>query len=237
MSCPVLDASSAQSIDECIKYGFFQLAIDQEHQQLIVDVLDEMKHFFGQDVSVKEMEQRTNDGLGYYRGTNVSKESLSYRYGNNDIYNKYMDIMAIYSSKVLDAILSYFKTSLPCSIILPTLHLVHYPEQADGPKVGIAEHSDWGYLTLLVTTAEGLEVEKDGVYTPISPMSSYFIVNIGDMLSRLTGGQAKATRHRVINQHEKYSIVYFYEPGLNVTIDGIMFADYLKIKLASQNEI
>ncbi len=233
MNIPVLDPASAESIRECISHGFFQVAIDQEHQQIITDVLDEMKRFFEQDISIKEKEQRTNDGLGYYKGTTVTKESLSYRYGSNVIYNKYMDIVHIYSLKTYNAILSHFSIDLPTEF-LPTLHLVHYPEQTSN-QIGIAEHSDWGYLTLLVTTAEGLQIEKGGTYIPIPcpcPCTpSHFIVNIGDMLARLTKGHAKATKHQVINLHEKYSIVYFLEPGLEVVIDGIVFADYLKEKL------
>ena len=63
---------------------------------------------------------------------------------------------------------------------------------------GIGSHTDYEGFTILLPTAPGLEVINgagDWIDVPVLPDA--FVVNIGDMMEVLSGGQFVATRHRV----------------------------------------
>lgn len=103
-----------------------------------------------------------------------------------------------------------------------------YPERPDwaGDKdFGIAAHTDYGCLTLLATDGQpGLEVQlRDGTWVPVQADPGTFIINFGEMLEMWTGGQIRATPHRVIGgAHERISIPLFFNPvyDTNVTPQG-----------------
>jgi len=51
------------------------------------------------------------------------------------------------------------------------------------------------------------------VYRSVRPVPKTIVVNLGDMLSRITNGTLKATQHRVLDIGvERYSSPYFFEP-------------------------
>lgn len=65
----------------------------------------------------------------------------------------------------------------------------YYPQCPQPEKViGLTPHSDGSTLTILlqVYEVEGLQIKKDGKWTPVSPLRNAFIVNIGDMFEVLT---------------------------------------------------
>ncbi|HEY2178017.1 MAG TPA: 2OG-Fe(II) oxygenase family protein [Caulobacteraceae bacterium] len=82
------------------------------------------------------------------------------------------------------------------------LRLLHYP-RADfaGPAVRAAPHEDINAITLLLGAEEaGLEIlGRDGDWLPINPRAGAVVVNIGDMLARLTNDILPSTTHRVVN--------------------------------------
>ena len=76
-------------------------------------------------------------------------------------------------------------------------------------------HTDSGFLTLLSTfNYHGLQVDTgEGVYKSVRPIPNTIVVNLGDMLSRITNYQLKATKHRVLDIGvERYSSPFFLEP-------------------------
>lgn len=82
------------------------------------------------------------------------------------------------------------------------LRLLHYPPVAeDGPHIRAGAHEDINVITLLLGAEEaGLEVlEKDGRWLPINPPPGALVVNIGDMLQRLSNHRLPSTTHRVVN--------------------------------------
>jgi isopenicillin N synthase-like dioxygenase len=99
------------------------------------------------------------------------------------------------------------------------LRLLHYPpiEGEPGGNVRAGAHEDINAITLLLGAEEaGLELlTKDGRWIPVSPRPGELVVNIGDMLQRLTNGQLRSTTHRVVNppperrRHSRYSMPYF----------------------------
>ena len=82
------------------------------------------------------------------------------------------------------------------------LRLLHYPPtDGAGPNVRAAAHEDINVITLLLGAEEGgLEVlETDGGWLAVNPPAGSIVVNVGDMLQRMTNGALPSTRHRVVN--------------------------------------
>lgn len=91
------------------------------------------------------------------------------------------------------------RTSSGNSILRP----IHYPPVPEGdvPNVRAGEHEDINLITLLVgASAEGLEVKsRKGEWVPFTADADTIVVNIGDMLQRLTNHVYPSTTHRVVN--------------------------------------
>ena len=82
------------------------------------------------------------------------------------------------------------------------LRMLHYPPvPADAPGVRAGAHEDINVITLLLGAEEaGLQLkEKDGSWLDIAPPPGALVVNIGDMLQRLTNHVLPSTTHRVVN--------------------------------------
>ncbi|HEU5285134.1 MAG TPA: 2-oxoglutarate and iron-dependent oxygenase domain-containing protein [Sphingomicrobium sp.] len=99
------------------------------------------------------------------------------------------------------------------------LRLLHYPpiEGEPGSNVRAGAHEDINTITLLLGAEEaGLELlTRDGRWIPVSPKPGELVVNIGDMLQRLTNGLLRSTTHRVVNPpperrgRSRYSMPFF----------------------------
>lgn len=105
------------------------------------------------------------------------------------------------------------------------LRLLHYPPQpAQSPDdlYGSAPHRDFGALTLLAQDdVGGLQVmTNDGDWLDVPYLANSFVVNVGDMMHRLSNGRLLSTPHRVINRsgRERYSVPFFYDPHVTTTI-------------------
>ncbi|WP_215225901.1 isopenicillin N synthase family dioxygenase [Echinicola shivajiensis] len=105
------------------------------------------------------------------------------------------------------------------------LRPIHYfpiqnPEEVPADAVRAAEHGDINLITLLMgASADGLQVlRKDGKWIPITALPEQLVVNVGDMLERLTNKKLKSTIHRVVNpprdkmNSSRYSIPFFMHP-------------------------
>lgn len=105
------------------------------------------------------------------------------------------------------------------------LRPIHYfpienPDEIRDDAVRAAEHGDINLITLLMgASAEGLQVLRmDGEWIPITALPDQLVVNVGDMLERLTNSKLKSTIHRVVNppkekmKTSRYSIPFFMHP-------------------------
>ncbi|HSF53800.1 MAG TPA: 2-oxoglutarate and iron-dependent oxygenase domain-containing protein [Algoriphagus sp.] len=105
------------------------------------------------------------------------------------------------------------------------LRQIHYfpienPDEVPADAVRAAEHGDINLITLLMgASADGLQVlRKDGKWIPITALPDQLVVNVGDMLERLTNKKLKSTIHRVVNpprelmNTSRYSIPFFMHP-------------------------
>lgn len=117
------------------------------------------------------------------------------------------------------------KTDSGNSILRP----IHYPpiETDDVPNVRAGAHEDINFITLLVgASAEGLEVlGRDGRWIPVTTSGDAIVVNIGDMLQRLSNHVYPSTTHRVVNppnanaRKPRYSVPFFLHPNPDFLID------------------
>ncbi len=111
------------------------------------------------------------------------------------------------------------------------LRAIHYfpienPEALPADAVRAGAHEDINLITLLIgASADGLEVwTKDGEWFPIKAKGEDIVVNVGDMLQRLTNNKLKSTTHRVVNPPQelmktsRYSVPFFLHPKASMSL-------------------
>ncbi len=114
------------------------------------------------------------------------------------------------------------------------LRPIHYfpienPDSVPADAVRAAEHGDINLITLLMgASADGLQVlRRDGKWIPITALPNQLVVNVGDMLERLTNKKLKSTIHRVVNpprhlmNHPRYSIPFFMHPRSEMSLAAL----------------
>lgn len=109
---------------------------------------------------------------------------------------------------------------------LSTLRLLCYPPRL-GPPPSVAvtddgtvlycnDHADVGILTMLTSfNKPGLQIRRHcGTWMDVQSRPRTVIVNLGEMLSEMSGNRIKATHHRVVDTGGKrYSCPFLLEPG------------------------
>ncbi|MEY3246370.1 MAG: hypothetical protein RL025_1466 [Bacteroidota bacterium] len=111
------------------------------------------------------------------------------------------------------------------------LRAIHYGPITNDPgdAVRAAEHEDINLITLLMgASAEGLEIlSKTGEWVPVTALPDQIVVNVGDMLQRLSNHRLKSTTHRVVNpprerwSEPRYSIPFFLHPQPDMPLDAL----------------
>lgn len=110
------------------------------------------------------------------------------------------------------------------------LRLLHYPPvDANAPEVRAGAHEDINLITLLLGAEEaGLELlDRDGKWLAVKPPEGAMVVNVGDMLQRLTNHVLPSTTHRVVNPpperrgHSRYSMPFFLHPAPDFLIETL----------------
>jgi isopenicillin N synthase-like dioxygenase len=108
------------------------------------------------------------------------------------------------------------------------LRAIHYPPITEEPKSSIRaeQHEDINLITLLVgASADGLQIlTKQNEWIPVTSLPDQIVVNVGDMLQRLTNNKLKSTTHRVINpprekwNTSRFSIPFFLHPKSDMSL-------------------
>lgn len=118
------------------------------------------------------------------------------------------------------------------------MRLLHYPPiPVDAPGIRAGAHGDINLITLLLGAEEGgLQLlTRQGEWLSIAPPEGALVINVGDMLERLTNNQLPSTIHRVLNppperRHiPRYSMPFFLHLASDVlieTLPGCMDADH-----------
>lgn len=145
--------------------------------------------------------------------------------GWKEATNAMFDALDTFGLDVLSAIAMHLK--LPPRFFDETvnhgnsiLRLLHYPPQLEPPPEGSVRagaHEDINVITLLLGAEEGgLEVlHRNGSWLAVNPPAGSLVVNVGDMLQRLTNHVLPSTTHRVVNpkpersKFPRYSTPFF----------------------------
>lgn len=143
-------------------------------------------------------------------GRNLLKAIASYLDLEEDYFEKYV----INGNSILRAI-HYFP--------------IENPETIPDDAVRAGAHEDINLITLLIgASADGLEVlTKDGKWFPIKAKGEDIVVNVGDMLQRLTNNKLKSTTHRVVNpprelmKTSRYSVPFFLHPKASMSLASL----------------
>ena len=136
-------------------------------------------------------------------------------------------LRAIARSLGLDAEFFEDKVQLGNSV----LRVINYPPMPPQPTESVRSgaHEDINVITLLLGAEEpGLQVlTKQGRWLGVNPQPGSMVVNVGDMLQRLTNGVLRSTTHRVINPvreragHARFSMPFFLHFNPDFVIDAL----------------
>ena len=109
------------------------------------------------------------------------------------------------------------------------LRPIHYPPITHEPKnaVRAAAHGDINLITLLMgAQGRGLQVlTKENKWIDAIAEEGELIINLGDMMARLTNNFLKSTQHQVVNPPKeqwgcsRYSIPFFMHPSPDMPLN------------------
>ncbi|MEY2421220.1 MAG: hypothetical protein QOI95_1287 [Acidimicrobiaceae bacterium] len=152
----------------------------------------------------------------------------------------YMDAVTELGHKVLRGISlalgldeDWFDRNLTADPLV-LFRIFHYPPLAStDERWSVGEHTDYGLITILAQDSSGgLSVRSPQGWVDVPPIPNAFVVNLGDMLERMTGGRYKSTPHRVHNTSgvDRLSFPLFMDPAwdaevLPVPFDGVDHRD------------
>ncbi|KAJ6131646.1 Gibberellin 20-oxidase [Penicillium sp. IBT 18751x] len=176
--------------------------------------------------------------------------------------SKLLSLLAVSLGKPADYFAPYLTDSLS------TLRLLHYPPVASAvsesgadtseAKLSCTPHTDSGILTLLhQDSTGGLEVRNSsGEWVPAPYIPESLVVNIGDLMAKVSGGRFVATMHRVrapslspsattkggqqngSQAIGRISVPFFFEPGENClvrSVDGdegfVVYGEHVRAKM------
>jgi isopenicillin N synthase-like dioxygenase len=176
--------------------------------------------------------------------------------------SKLLSLLAVSLGKTPDYFAPYLEDSFS------TLRLLHYPpveSTASGSdsatseaKLSCTPHTDSGILTLLhQDSTGGLEVRNSsGEWVPAPYIPGSLVVNIGDLMAKVSGGRFVATMHRVrapgsspsaaaMGREQsasqaigRISVPFFFEPGENClvrSVDGdegfVLYGEHVRAKM------
>ncbi|KAI0390661.1 putative 1-aminocyclopropane-1-carboxylate oxidase [Xylariaceae sp. FL0594] len=137
---------------------------------------------------------------------------------------KFRDVVLAYQAKMVELagiIIRTLVRGLPKEWGCPPDALDNLLVQ-DSRQFGVAAHTDSSAITILLQQpgTEGLEVWYPPIsdWIPVPVVEDGFVVNIGDLLQKYTGGCFRSARHRVVTRGEKdkhrYSVAFFLDGNL-----------------------
>lgn len=189
--------SEAPDLKEFFQYG-----------QTVTDG-DAIKSEYPDNVSVKEVGPFNQTLLNAYRSFEKSGRAL-------------LQAIAVYLG--LDE--QYFDKHIYNGNSI--LRCIHYPPITSEPRSAIRaeQHEDINLITLLVgASADGLQIlTKQGNWVNVTSLPEQIVVNVGDMLQRLTNNKLRSTTHRVVNpprelwHTSRFSMPFFLHPRSEMSL-------------------
>jgi len=175
----------------------------KEFFQIGQEVEGHSDYVYPDNIHITEIPEFTNLGIQLYKEFEKSGAAL---------------LQAI--SEYLDLGVDYFDDKIKNGNSI--LRAIHYPPITKEPASAIRaeQHEDINLITLLVgASAGGLQLlDNDNKWQTITPGEDEIVVNVGDMLQRLTNNYLQSTTHRVVNppreewHNPRLSIPFFLHP-------------------------
>lgn len=112
--------------------------------------------------------------------------------------------------------------------------LFNYPPpfEYDNDLWSVGEHRDYGVFTILKQDSlGGLEIKNRNSQWIKAPfIENTFVINIGDMLEKMTHGLYRSTPHRVKNpaNRNRISFPFFFDPNFDAKVGPLPLSDRLK---------
>jgi len=159
--------------------------------------------------------------------------------GFNEVTNEIYQKLESNGKHLLRAIATYLE--LPVNYFDAQVHNgnsilrgIHYfpiedPDALPDDAVRAGAHEDINLITLLIgASADGLEVlTRSNEWLPIKAGHTDIVVNVGDMLQRLTNNKLRSTTHRVVNptrelmKTSRYSVPFFLHPRMDMDLTSL----------------
>jgi isopenicillin N synthase-like dioxygenase len=107
------------------------------------------------------------------------------------------------------------------------------PQPPSDQRTALGKHTDFGSLTILFNQLGGLQIlpppsltpaGKEPEWTYVKPLRGHCIINLGDAMTKFTGGLLRSNIHRVVSppveqaEETRYSVVYFSRPEDEVVL-------------------
>lgn len=162
-----------------------------------------------------------------FSSPNVWPEIDGFKNAISSYHDAMMDLserLVMLTAKGLGLNAAFFDTAMRDPV--GNLRLLHYPASFEGDATeGCGAHTDYGFMTILAQDdVGGLQVQDvNGEWLDIEPHRGEFVVNLGDLLTRWTGGRYQARRHRVTGGlgRDRYSIPFFLDPNVDADISVV----------------
>ena len=202
--------------------GYTSFGKEKAKQSIVAD----LKEFyqFGQTVEDgDEIKKEYPDNVGGEELKNMN-EAFFNAYRSFEKSGNYL-LQAISLFLKLDE--NYFKPHVHNGNSI--LRAIHYPPILTEPQSAIRaeQHEDINLITLLVgASADGLEVlNQQNEWVAVKSNPNQIVVNVGDMLQRLTNNVLRSTTHRVVNpprelwNTSRFSMPFFLHPRSDMRLD------------------
>eukprot|EP01089_Gocevia_fonbrunei_P009689 TRINITY_DN22069_c0_g1_i2.p1 TRINITY_DN22069_c0_g1~~TRINITY_DN22069_c0_g1_i2.p1 ORF type:complete len:327 (+),score=72.80 TRINITY_DN22069_c0_g1_i2:84-1064(+) len=228
----------------CHNVGFFYIknhGISEELQNKLEEL---SRSFFNQDVSIKNQISMDKGGpawRGYFPvGGELTSGKPDNKEGNPELKQTVLDYTSALTelghklmggiSLSLNLPYDFFSNNYTTSPLI-LFRIFNYPPNAAGDKEtwGVGAHTDYGVLTILKQDESGgLEVKnRNNQWISAPPVPGTFVINIGDMLEKMTGCWYRSTEHRVRNPLEskhRISFPFFFDPNWDAKIRKIQLS-------------
>jgi isopenicillin N synthase-like dioxygenase len=144
---------------------------------------------------------------------------------------RYLDAMTALAQTVLGGLAlalglerSWFVDNLTTDPLVLFRIFRYPPDDPSDDGWGVAEHTDYGLLTVLGQDQRGgLQVRTPEGWIDAPSIEQSFVCNLGDMLERLTGGRWRSTPHRVRNTGtvDRLSFPFFLDPSWDARVERL----------------
>ncbi|KAL9437988.1 hypothetical protein AB3S75_023787 [Citrus x aurantiifolia] len=206
-----MDSELAKLDSACKEWGFFQMVNHGVSSAFLEKVKKEVHEFFNLSMEEKKKYWQSPEDLeGFGQAFVVSEEqkldwgdlffmtTLPVHLRKPHLFPKLplplRDTLEVYSMEL---------NSLAMNLILKMGKVLNIKDE---------EMKNFFENGLQINEVGGLQIKKDGVWIPVTPLPNAFIVNIGDIMEIITNGKYRSIEHRVtVNSvQERLSIGTFY---------------------------